>query len=173
MNTNRPPSSWQIQRMIGELRDAMAALQAIDPSIIDDPKLAMDTLEGMTEAVQVIDTLAGAAKEAALLAVLARQQARQLTERAARIERREDSLRAMLLSAMQTLQQTRIERPGFTVSVRQNEAPLYIDEAVLPDTYVRIKREPDRVLARKHLKQGIEVPGATLGNASQSVTITV
>ncbi len=165
------PTPWQVNRMLADLRAAIATLEALD--LIDDATLMFDTIEGQTNAFEVIDAVVAAAIEAEALAEATRAQAARLAERAARFERRNTVLRGIVLAALQTIGQRRLERPGYTVSTRQNQPELLIDETALQPTYLRVKREPDRPLIRKHLDQGYDVPGAQLGNASQGITIKV
>jgi hypothetical protein len=41
----------------------------------------------------------------------------------------------------------------------------------LPATFVRIKREPDKARIKVALQDGTSVPGATLSNAEENLTI--
>ncbi len=167
-----PPSPWQVKKMFEAIREARAHLLEIAPEVADDLKAQLDFLEGQTDAFEAIDTLADASIDARMLAEGAREQARAMAARAARFEKREESLRTMAMIAMEMIGQSRIERPGYTAYTRQNPAELIIDMDTLPHgTYCRVKFEPDRILIRQHLDQGIDVPGATLGNASKGITI--
>lgn len=167
------PSPGQVSRMLAEIREARDTLLQIDQSIAEDEKLMLDSIEGMTGAFEVIDVLVTASVWADTLAQAARHQAEQMAARAARIERRRDSLRNIILVALQALELPRVERASYTVSVRQHQPELVINEAALPDTYWRTTRTVDRALVRRHLATGIEVEGAQFGNASQGIMVRV
>lgn len=167
------PSAFAVQRALTELHDARERLLAIDPDIQSDGKLLLDSLEGMTDAFEVVDRLVEASLHADMLAKGARASAAAIAERAKRFEHRREALRSMVLGVMQTLEQDRLERSSFTVSVQQNEPELNINEAELPDAYFRIKREVDRAAVRKALVSGTPVRGAKLGNAAQGIRVKV
>ena len=48
-----------------------------------------------------------------------------------------------------------------------------IDEALIPDEYVRIKKEPDKTKIGVALRQCVDVPGAVLKNSASVLRITV
>lgn len=166
------PSPGQVHRALAQVRDAMALLQS-DAGAADDTKLIRDTIEGETDAFEVLDALVEASVDAESLAKAARERAATLIERATRLDRRRAALRTMVLDMLQAMGLTLLERATHTVSVRQNSAELIVDEAALPDTYWRVTRAVDRALVRKHLDTGIDVPGARTGNASQSIMVRV
>ena len=66
----------------------------------------------------------------------------------------------------------RIELPEATLSIRVGMPKVVVtDEAVLPDTLCRIKREPDKTKIKESLLAGNAVEGAVLSNAEHTLTI--
>ena len=57
---------------------------------------------------------------------------------------------------------TPIDAGTFRISRRRSEGVVITDEALVPDHYYRIKREPDKAGIKKGLKAGEEIPGAAL-----------
>ncbi len=50
---------------------------------------------------------------------------------------------------------------------------MIIDESKLPDNYMRIKKEPNKVIIKEALAHGDFVPGAALSNGSQTLAVKV
>jgi hypothetical protein len=73
---------------------------------------------------------------------------------------------------MQQAEVKKLELVRATLSVRSGVPHVIItDEAALPDNCVRIKREPNKVLIKELIDQGVPVAGATLSNAEPILAI--
>jgi hypothetical protein len=101
--------------------------------------------------------------------------AQAMKERAARIRRRSESIKAYLLWNFQATGITRVECPEFTVTVRNNpEAVRIADDAELPPEYLvqppAPPPRPDKTAIKAALKAGKDVPGCWL-EAGQRVEI--
>jgi hypothetical protein len=97
-----------------------------------------------------------------------------LKARCDRFDRRSDVMRALMFKLLQEAGVRKVELPIATLSIRVGQQKVVItDEAELPDELVRIKREPDRVKIKQYIESGMEVPGATLSNREESLTIRV
>jgi hypothetical protein len=88
-------------------------------------------------------------------------------ERAARVQRRAESIRAYLLLNLQTCGITKVEAPEFTISVRKNPAAVAIsDLAVVPSEYMVTPPppppRPDKAKLKEALKGGVTIPGVWL-----------
>lgn len=142
------------------------------PELADDDETLADTLEGQTDLPTVIARfIRDARRDEALadgLATLIKDE----QERKSRLGARADKRRRIALSLMQAVEMGKLEQPDFTASVRRVPPGVVItDEAVLPDSYVKTVRQPDKTALREALGRGEEVPGATLGNGSETLTI--
>jgi phage host-nuclease inhibitor protein Gam len=51
------------------------------------------------------------------------------------------------------------------------EKAIISDENMLPDAYMRIKKEPDKTAILDALKAGQAVPGAVLSNGGRTLTV--
>lgn len=171
---SRAPSPWQLHRALALLFEARRQLTEIDPTIADDVQLLVDSLEGMTDGVEVIDRLADAAIAADLLAQATKEHAARVVARAARAERQNKWLREQIMHAMATLEITKLQRPGYTASI-QTSAPgvVITDETLLADAHVRVTRTPNKSAIGEALKAGETVPGAELRNAQPHLRIRV
>lgn len=171
---SRAPSPWQLHRALALLFEARRQLTEIDPTIADDVQLLVDSLEGMTDGVEVIDRLADAAITADLLAQATKEHAAKVVARAARAERQSKWLREQIMHAMATLEITKLQRPGYSASITPGPAHVVItDDTVLTDKYVRIKREPNKSAIGEALKAGEHVEGAALSNPAPTLRIRV
>jgi len=66
----------------------------------------------------------------------------------------------------------KFERADYTASIRPGQPHVLVtDGTALPDTMVRVKREPDKTLIGAALKAGDTVPGAELSNSAPNLTI--
>lgn len=90
--------------------------------------------------------------------------AKQMKERAAKVRKRADSIRAYLLSNMQACEVTRIECPYFTISVKKNPPSVVVyDEAAIPDDLMaQPPPHPDKARIKERIKSGKGVPGCKL-----------
>jgi hypothetical protein len=114
-------------------------LQQIDAEEIPEDVLR-DTLEALTGELEVkatnvamfcqnLDTFAGNCKEAA----------KRMNDRAAKIQRKADQVRAYLKQMLEAAEITKIEAPEFTLAIKKNPPSLVIaDGTKLPHKYVEI-----------------------------------
>lgn len=90
------------------------------------------------------------------------------------IRNRQDSLKEYLRGNMERTGIKKISCPLFTIScVAGREVAVINDESAIPDQYMNVKTEikPDKNEITKALKEGIEVPGASLDRAKSSIRI--
>jgi len=154
-------SEWKLAQALSALRGGIAAMHAEDPeAVIDIETEFADTVEA---AEAQIRRIVARAQEAESLAEAARQIATNATERARRFEARGKRYRGVLMAAMDAMQWRKREWPEATVSLRAPQENVEIvDEAELPQGFVKIVRTPDKAAIRTALKAGEPVPGAVL-----------
>ena len=133
-----------------------------------DPQLIMDTLESLDgelndKAVAIgqftrnLDATAQAVREAG----------KAMLDRAARLEKRAESIRSYMLYQLQFAGVSKIECPWFVIQVKHNPPSVVIDdEAAIPAAY-KVQPEPpaprpDKKAIAAALKAGEDVPGARL-----------
>jgi hypothetical protein len=114
-------------------------LQEIDAEEIPEEVLR-DTLEALTGELEVkatnvamfcenLETFAGNCKEAA----------KRMNDRAAKIQRKADQVRAYLKQMLEAAEITKIEAPEFTLAIKKNPPALVIaDGTKLPHKYVEV-----------------------------------
>jgi beta-phosphoglucomutase-like phosphatase (HAD superfamily) len=97
-----------------------------------------------------------------------------LKARCDRFEQRSDAMRALAFKVLVQAGVKKLELVAATLSIRAGvPRVIIIDEARLPEQFVRIKREPDKHLIASHLKAGEPVEGAALSNSEPVLSVRV
>lgn len=163
--------SVTIARLSEEIGKAAEIRRALQDQ--DDPKLVLDMIEGETdlnEAVAVIyqESLDDIALAAGLDAMI-----KTLSERHSRIIKGIETKRSMILMAMERTGVPTIRTPLATITVRDVAPSAVItDEAQIPAQFWK-PQDPklDKKALTEALKDGAEVPGATLSNGGITLSI--
>jgi hypothetical protein len=94
--------------------------------------------------------------------------------RKARFEQRYEAMRALAFKLMQQANLKKLVLPTATLSIRAGTPKVIItDEAALPENCIRIKREPDKVLIKELISQGVPISGAEMSNAEPTLAVRV
>jgi hypothetical protein len=162
------------RRFIDQARRDLTALLAAHPELEEDEVLRLYMVEGSTNALELIDILIAAEREALSLEEAVKILQERLAIRQARFANRRSALRQYLMLLMATAGLKKVERPAATVSIAAGRPRVIVTEPdLLPDYYCRIKREPNKDAIGKALKEGVErIPGATLSNSEPVLRIS-
>jgi len=166
--------NYPLQNSAGEYRELSKHLLEAMPELEDDPECLLDTLEGLTT---INEQLAGVLRsalldEANVEGITGYIQA--LCDRKASLGARARKKRAVALNFMADLGLKKISAPDLTATRKCTPAGVSLyDEKKLPDEFVRVKREPDKKAIRAALKAGVDIPGARLGNAGETLQIRI
>lgn len=148
-------------------------LKTEDPNI-DEQTLA-DTVEGLTNLHEILEAIIRSALQDEALATGLKGRISDMQGRLDRLQDRASKRRQIAKDVMVELDLKKIIVPDFTVSIRAgNPGLMVIDEAAVPPIYwepgqPRLRRQ---VLAAD-LKQGEDVPGATLSNPEPILSVRV
>lgn len=144
------------------------------PELHDDDILRADMIEAETDAFVFLSKLVRMIGDAGALAGGTQQYIAELRERQARIERRIEGLRSLVFKVMESADLRKLELPEATLSVRAGSRKVVItDEARLPDSLIRVTREPDKQAIKNLLDAGQEVLGAELSNGAPSLSLRI
>jgi len=128
-----------------------------------DQRLRADTIEGESDAIELLDRFAELVITDEVLAELARA-------RAQRLEKRAQAHRQVVERMLIALELNEpIERSAYTAGLSYRTTAIITDPAALPDEVVR--KAPDMRLISKLLRDGHPVDGATLSNPQPHLTI--
>lgn len=137
-----------------------------------DAKFLLDTIEGETDLhdmlLEIDDSVAE--YEAKADAIKIRIEAMQ--KRKARMERSADTLRTIIMSAMDRAGIQKIEGPVSTLSVKNKPRALIVtNESLIPSDYFEINPKLDRKKLIADLKEEKKIEGAELDNGGISLQI--
>ena len=165
MNLHNPNLSL-IEMVARELR----------PFLEEDEDAFWDSLDGETDAVEIVDTLLASMREDATLAAAIRERETSLLRRRQRIEHRAAGKKRVIGRILRAANVKKMERPEATVSVRDGNLSVAItDEKDVPSQLCRVvtTTSPDKVAIKKQLQAGERVPGAEMVRGDDIVTVGV
>ena len=140
------------------MKEAVATtLECIEGDFNDKAQALVTVVHNMDSDVEAID------------AEIKRLQARKTA-----IKNRQDSMRDYLRENMERTGIKKISCPLFTINcVAGREIAAINNEEEIPDEYMVVKTEirPDKAAIAKALKDGVEIPGASLDRAKSSIRI--
>jgi hypothetical protein len=139
----------------------------------DDDVAFADTLEGETDALAAASLVVRQVWEAEAFAEVCKDLAMAYTDRARGMTNRSERLRSALVSFLDEIGEKTLRLPEATIS-RRAGSELVVGQPnpdALPDSLVRIKREPSLSAIKAALKAGTKLSGLSLSNGAPSVTI--
>ncbi len=150
---------------------AAKALRAVLADDAEDAELYADMIEGETSLFEMIDAVwANIELDQEMLNGIAARE-NELAIRKARIHERQQWRRAKIEQAILIFGE-KIERPEATFSLTQRAASVVVtDEASIPSEFWKMEPKLDRSALRLALVEDKQIPGATLNNAPQTLTI--
>lgn len=163
-------SNFYLQKI--QLEQAINSLLEQFPELKDDPELLADVLEGQTDFNDIIAALAKDIKMAKAQVSGLKELTKELRERQARFEAKEEFNRNLILKLMEMAGVKKLTLPVATVNIT-NVSPsvMVLDETAIPDVFMRIKKEPNKTAIKAAMETGQAVPGAAMSNGSTTVSI--
>jgi len=160
--------------VIEQLRLLREQLVSLDTEIGTDEALLLGTIDGETDVLDGLRAVTRMVLEAEGQAGAVKRRISDLQGRKHRYEARAEKGRAFINAAMATLGIKSLPAEDFSAWVRAGvPKPEITDMDALPDSFVRIKREPDLLLIGGALRNGQKVTGASLSNAEPVLVIRV
>lgn len=156
------------------IKNQIESLKIAFPELLEDDEAWLISLESQSDLFEYLRTVERKREDAAALEEALSTTIDALRQRKARFERREQAMRALMFSAMQWAELTKLEMPEATLSIRQGTPKVVImDESAIPDEFMRIKKEPDKTLIKTALNNFEDVPGATMSNVEPVLAVRV
>lgn len=149
---------------------ARLAQDAIDA---EDIKAYADTMEGLEGAIgDKMDGCASVFRQLELTESAIKAEEERLAKRRKTIANNRERLRLYMLSCMEAAGITESKGTRFTCKIAANPPRLIVDdETLLPERFIRVKREPDKAAIKLYLSTGGELPGAVHSEQSTSLRI--
>jgi hypothetical protein len=139
-----------------------------------DAETFWDTLDGETDAMDVIGHLIRSREEAKAHADASKALAREYTDRARRLDEKQKALASSLGVILDATGQRKVAHPFGTVSRTNGRMSLVIeDEASIPSQLTKTTVAPDKGAIKAQLEAGETVPGARLERGADGLTVRV
>ena len=166
------PKKFSNYQMWELVRQQISSLLLAYPELEEDDQLRADMIEGETDAFNLLQRLERKRQDAEDLINGTLDRVAELQQRRVRLDRREEAFRKLMFDVMQIAHIQKAELAEATLSIRNNPPKVIItDEALIPENYIRIKREPNKAEIATLLKRGSTIPGAELSNAEPTLSI--
>lgn len=163
----------QIVELEREVEAAKLLRAQLDDICASDPDFLRDAIEGETNVRELIAKIAAEEGEDKAIISALETFAEGLAARKDRIKARVETRRALLATALEVAGLKSLETPTGTVAITK-VAPKAIttEESEIPSRFWKAQPPKlDRKALADALKAGETIPGATLSNGSQTVTI--
>lgn len=158
-----PATLARIAQIAADLREEMAG--------DDDAQAFIDTLDGETEALDLLDALIARAQDDADAAEACKSREARVKVRRAAHEARASVVRDSIGRVLDAMGEKTVRRPLATVSRGKGRVSVhYTDRDAVP-TQLRKLGPPDGTAIRKALEDGADVPGAELRQGDPTVSI--
>jgi hypothetical protein len=163
----------RVDEAIAQLRAAADMLEAEHPDLAADERAWLDTLDGMTDGLDLAEWLAERALHLSAMEDAAAERAKLLHARARRFGAEQDRLKGVILALVDAAGGKKVVRPSMTLSPRATAAKLIeMDAAQTPPSLMRHPPpEPDKAAIKAALAQGSDIPGWALSNGGRTVAI--
>lgn len=139
-----------------------------------DAETFWDSLDGQTDAMDIIGRLIRDREEAKAHADASKTLAEQYVARARRLNERASAVSAALGTILDATGQRKVMHPLATVSRTAGRMSCKItDETAIPSQLTVTTVKPDTAAIKKQLEAGETVPGAELVRGADSVTVRV
>jgi len=140
----------------------------------DDEVLLADMLEGETSIKEFLAFTVARMCEAEAFAVGINALINDLKERRDRFNDRYEAMRTLAYRIMTAADVRKLELAQATLSIRASTPKVIItDEAALPEHCIRVKREPDKVMIKELISQGVPISGAEMSNAEPVLSVRI
>jgi ABC-type transporter Mla subunit MlaD len=137
-----------------------------------DDSAFWDTLDGETDAGDLLDHLIWQAQSTQTLVDSLKEHEGALKARRDRLERRIDACKAAMLSIIASAGVKRVERPCATLTLRNGSPSVVVtDEDALPSQLCTFRKVPDKKAIKAQLDAGETVPGAEIKIGPDGLTM--
>ena len=140
----------------------------------DDDDTFLDTLDGETDAMDVLGKLIQERQEIQANEAAVKALAKTYQERAARLNAKADAISQTIGHLLDAIGSKKVAHPLATVSrTKARQSVLVTNPEEIPTQLTKTKRSPDLVAIREQLEAGEFVPGAEIKLGNPGVTVRV
>ena len=154
----------EIQRMSGQIREMTG----------DDQDTFLDTLDGETDAMDILGKLIQERTECSTYEVSAKELAATYTARAKRLSAKQEALSITIGHLLDAMGQTKIQHALGSVSrTKPRKKVVVIDPHDIPSQLTTVTVKPDMAAIKKQMDAGELVPGCEYQMGNSSVTVRI
>jgi len=140
----------------------------------DDDDTFLDTLDGETDAMDILGKLIQERQEIQGFEAALKDLAKQYKERADRMNAKVDAINQTIGHLLDAMDAKKVMHPLATVSrTKARQSVLVTNPEEIPTQLTKTKRSPDLVAIREQLEAGEFVPGAEIKLGNPGVTVRV
>ena len=140
----------------------------------DDEDCFLDTLDGETDAMDVLGKLIQERQEIQANEAAVKALAKTYQERAAKLNAKADAISQTIGHLLDAIGSKKVAHPLATVSrTKARQSVLVTNPEEIPTQLTKVKRSPDLVAIREQLEAGEFVPGAEIKLGNPGVTVRV
>lgn len=140
----------------------------------DDQDTFLDTLDGETDAMEIMGKLVEERTEAAAHEIAMRDLAATYSARAKRLSARQDAISLAIGQLMDAMGETKIKHPIATISRTKARWSANITDAdQIPSQLMNVTTKPDMAAIKKQMDQGESVPGCQFKMGQPSITVRI
>lgn len=140
----------------------------------DDDDCFLDTLDGETDAMDVLGKLIQERQEIQANEVAVKALAKTYQERAAKLNAKADAISQTIGHLLDAIGSKKVAHPLATVSRTKARQSVFVtNPEEIPTQLTKVKRSPDLVAIKEQLEAGEFVPGAEIKLGNPGVTVRV
>lgn len=140
----------------------------------DDEDCFLDTLDGETDAMDVLGKLIQERQEMKANEAAVKDLAKTYQERAARLNAKADAISQTIGHLLDAIGSKKVAHPLATVSrTKARQSVLVTNPEEIPTQLTKVKRSPDLAAIKEQLEAGEFVPGAEIKLGNPGVTVRV
>ena len=138
----------------------------------DDQDTFLDTLDGETDAMDILGTLIKERNEVLGNEAALKELAKQYKERADKMNAKADAIAQTMGHLLDAMGERKVQHPFATVSRTKPRARVVIeDEHQIPTQLMKVKKSPDLTAIKAQMDAGEYVPGAAIALGNEGVTV--
>ncbi len=140
----------------------------------DDQDTFLDTLDGETDAMDILGKLIQERTECSIYEGSAKELAATYTARAKRLSNKQEALSITIGHLLDAMGQTKIQHPLATVSrTKPRKKVVVVDQHDIPSQLTTVTVKPDMAAINKQMDAGELVPGCEYQMGNSSVTVRI
>jgi hypothetical protein len=140
----------------------------------DDQDTFLDTLDGETDAMDILGKLIQERTECSIYEGSAKELAATYTARAKRLSAKQEALSITIGHLMDAMGQAKIQHPLATVSrTKPRKKVVVVDQHDIPSQLTTVTVKPDMAAIKKQMDAGELVPGCEYQMGNSSVTVRI